>query len=237
MAGREVRRRGADTEIVGRVAIWAVPAGVIGARLYHVVTDWSAFSGHLERDPADPGRAASASTARCSAAPSALSSVRARDGVPLLVILDCTAPGTALAQAIGRFGNYVNQELFGGPTTCRGGSRSTRSNRPAEYLDDATFHPTFLYEALWNLIVMASCCRARAAAGGGTRRARSSRSTSALYSLGRFFVEGLRVDPAHEIGPVPAQPGRRGACLRDPRSGSSRTCARRGGRPALPSGA
>jgi prolipoprotein diacylglyceryl transferase len=121
--------------------------------------------------------------------------------VPLLVILDCTAPGTALAQALGRFGNYANQELFGGPTDLPWGLEIDRAHRPAQYLDDPTFHPTFLYESIWNLIVMAVLLRV-------SRRWRRYPAGYvlalylALYSFGRFFVEGLRVDPAHEIGPL-----------------------------------
>ena len=133
--------------------------------------------------------------------------------MPLLVILDCAVPGLALAQALGRFGNYFNQELFGGPTSLPWGLEIDPANRPAQYLDDATFHPTFLYESLWNLLVMAVLLRV-------ARRWRRQPPGYvlalylALYSLGRFFVEGLRVDPAHEIGPVPAQPGGRGRRLR-----------------------
>jgi prolipoprotein diacylglyceryl transferase len=121
--------------------------------------------------------------------------------VPLLVILDCTAPGTALAQAIGRFGNYANQELFGGPTNLPWGLEIDPAHRPAQYLNDPTFHPTFLYESIWNLIVMAVLLRV-------AKRWRTQAPGYvlalylALYSLGRFFVEGLRVDPAHEIGPL-----------------------------------
>jgi prolipoprotein diacylglyceryl transferase len=120
--------------------------------------------------------------------------------VPLLVILDCAVPGVALAQALGRFGNYFNQELFGGPTSLPWGLEIDPQNRPAQYLDDKTFHPTFLYESLWNLLVMAVLLRL----SRNWRRYPPGYMLAlylALYSLGRFFVEGLRVDPAHEIGP------------------------------------
>jgi len=196
---QQLRLRGRDPALAGEVAIWAVPFGVVGARLYHVVTDWSAFSGHLGDIPLIQQGGLGIYGAIIGGAIGAAIGAR-RYGVPLLVILDCTAPGTALAQAIGRFGNYANQELFGGPTNLPWGREIDPANRPAKYVDDATFHPTFLYEAIWNLIVMAILLRV------ARRWQRYPPGYVlalylALYSLGRFFVEGLRVDPAHEIGP------------------------------------
>jgi phosphatidylglycerol---prolipoprotein diacylglyceryl transferase len=197
---RQLALRGRDPSLAGEVAVWAVPFGVVGARLYHVATDWSAFSGHLGDIPRIQQGGLGIYGAILGGAIGAAIGAR-RAGVPLLVILDCTAPGTALAQALGRFGNYANQELFGGPTDLPWGLEIDRAHRPAQYLDDPTFHPTFLYEAIWNLIVMAILLRV-------ARRWRRYPPGYvlalylALYSLGRFFVEGLRVDPAHEIGPL-----------------------------------
>jgi phosphatidylglycerol---prolipoprotein diacylglyceryl transferase len=197
---RQLALRGRDPGIAGEVAVWAVPCGVVGARLYHVATDWSAFSGHLENIPRIQQGGLGIYGALLGGALGAVIGAR-RAGVPLLVILDCAAPGVALAQALGRFGNYFNQELFGGPTSLPWGLEIDPENRPAQYLNDTTFHPTFLYESLWNLLVMAILLRV-------ARRWRRQPAGYvlalylALYSLGRFFVEGLRVDPAHEIGPL-----------------------------------
>jgi len=196
---RQLALRGRDPALAGEVAVWAVPFGVVGARLYHVVTDWSAFSGHLGNIPRIQQGGLGIYGAILGGALGAAIGAR-RAGVPLLVILDCTAPGTALAQALGRFGNYANQELFGGPTNLPWGLEIDPAHRPAKYLNDATFHPTFLYESIWDLIVMVVLLRV-------ARRWRRHPPGYvlalylALYSLGRFFVEGLRVDPAHEIGP------------------------------------
>ncbi len=197
---RQLALRGHDPGIAGEVAVWAVPSGVVGARLYHVVTDWSQFSGNLEKIPLIQEGGLGIYGALLGGALGALFGAR-RAGVPLLVILDCAVPGVAFAQALGRFGNYFNQELFGGPTSLPWGLEIDPENRPSQYLDDATFHPTFLYESLWNLLVMAVLLRValrwrRQAAGFALAL------YLALYSLGRFFVEGLRVDPAHEIGPL-----------------------------------
>jgi Prolipoprotein diacylglyceryl transferase len=117
--------------------------------------------------------------------------------VPLLVILDCAAPGTALAQALGRFGNYANQELFGGPTNLPWGLEIDPAHRPAQYLNDATFHPTFLYEFTWNLMlagILIWLWRRRAARAPGIFALYVSG-----YSLARIGEELLRVDPAHHI--------------------------------------
>jgi prolipoprotein diacylglyceryl transferase len=197
---RQLAWRGRDPGLAGEVAVWAVPCGVVGARLYHVATDWSAFSGHLENIPRIQQGGLGIYGALLGGALGAVIGAR-RAGVPLLVVLDCAAPGVALAQALGRFGNYFNQELFGGPTSLPWGLEIDPENRPAQYLDEPTFHPTFLYESLWNLLVMAVLLRValrwrRQAAGYVLAL------YLALYSLGRFFVEGLRVDPAHEIGPL-----------------------------------
>jgi prolipoprotein diacylglyceryl transferase len=197
---RQLALRGRDPGLAADVAVWAVPSGVVGARLYHVVTDWSAFSGHLGDIPLIQQGGLGIYGAILGGALGAAVGAR-RAGVPLLVILDCTAPGTALAQALGRFGNYANQELFGGPTGLPWGLEIDPAHRPAHYLNDATFQPTFLYESIWDLIVMVVLLRV-------ARRWRRHPPGYvlalylALYSLGRFFVEGLRVDPAHEIGPL-----------------------------------
>jgi prolipoprotein diacylglyceryl transferase len=197
---RQLALRGRDPSIAGEVAVWAVPLGVVGARLYHVVTDWSAFSGHLGDIPRIQQGGLGIYGAILGGAIGAAIGARSA-GVPLLVILDCTAPGTALAQALGRFGNYANQELFGGPTDLPWGLEIDPAHRPAQYANDPTFHPTFLYESIWNLIVMVVLLRV----ARHWRRYPPGYILAlylALYSLGRFFVEGLRVDPAHEIGPL-----------------------------------
>jgi prolipoprotein diacylglyceryl transferase len=197
---RQLVLRGRDPILAGDVAIWAVPFGVVGARLYHVVTDWSAFSGHLSDIPRIEQGGLGIYGAILGGALGAAIGAR-RAGVPLLLMLDCAAPGLALAQAIGRFGNYFNQELFGGPTNLPWGLQIDPAHRPPHYLGDSTFQPTFLYESLWDLLVMSVLLIV-------ARRWRSQPPGYilalylALYSFGRFWVEGLRIDPAHMLGPL-----------------------------------
>src|SRR5262249_50588153 len=125
-----------------------------------------------------------------------------RLGLNIWAVLDCTAPGVALAQAIGRYGNYFNQELFGKPTSLPWGLEIDPANRPSGYAHQATYQPTFLYESLWNILVfvvltiIARRIWKRLPAGALLAL------YLALYSFGRFFVEGLRIDPAHHLGPL-----------------------------------
>jgi prolipoprotein diacylglyceryl transferase len=120
-----------------------------------------------------------------------------RSGVDVASFMDCAAPGLLVAQAIGRVGNYFNQELFGGPTTLPWALEIDREHRPAGYEAFATFHPTFLYELVFNLALAAALVVL-------VRRGRvRPPGVFALYVAGysgfRIFEETLRVDPAHHL--------------------------------------
>ena len=202
IARRELRRRGIDPDLTYAIALWVVPFGLVGARLYHVATDWSTrFAGHWERIPQIWEGGLGIYGALLGGMLGGAIAAR-RYGLALPVVLDCIAPGTAVAQALGRFGNYFNQELFGGPTKLPWALEIAPQNRPSGYEQYATFQPTFLYESLWCLLVAGVVLYVSARywkrlAGGALLCL-----YLALYSAGRFFVEGLRIDPAHEIGPL-----------------------------------
>jgi prolipoprotein diacylglyceryl transferase len=196
---REFRRRGWDPEGAYTVALWAVPAGIIGARLYHVITDWHLFAD----DPLRiiqiqqgglglPGVIAGGAVGVYIAA--------RRCGLSFGGVADCVAPGLILAQALGRWGNYFNQELFGGPSTLPWAVVIDPAFRPAQYIDVTTFVPTFLYESLWNLGVFAVLMAV--VIPRLWNRVRPGTIFAAylvLYGLGRIWIETLRVDPAHVI--------------------------------------
>jgi prolipoprotein diacylglyceryl transferase len=199
ITGRRWVARGGDWDLIVRCAVWGVGAGIVGARLYHVVTSWD----ELPDEWWGPfaiwkgglgiwggilfGCAAGAIVAK-------------RAGADVWLLADCLAPALLVAQAIGRIGNWWNQELFGKPTDLPWGLEIDAVNRPIRYIEAATFHPTFLYEALWAL----------AAAGFLVLLERRRRIRPpglfalyvALYCAGRVWVELLRVDPAHEIAGV-----------------------------------
>ncbi|HKH03711.1 MAG TPA: prolipoprotein diacylglyceryl transferase, partial [Acidimicrobiales bacterium] len=121
-----------------------------------------------------------------------------RRGLPVAELLDVVAPALPVAQAIGRLGNWFNQELFGRATDLPWGLEIDADHRPAGYLDTETFHPTFLYEALWNLALAGLLVwweRRRP----GDRPGRLFALYVAGYALGRVWVEALRIDPATRL--------------------------------------
>ncbi len=190
--------RGHDGEVIATIAMWSVPAGVIGARIYHVITDNSRFRGNWGEAfkiwegglGVWGGVAAGALTAVW---------LSKRRGYDLPDAMDSVAPAIPLAQAIGRLGNWFNQELFGGPTDLPWGLEIDEAHRPVEHLDEATFHPTFLYEALWNLGVVAVIVWVVPRVLPKLRRGLMFGIYVALYTLGRLWIELVRIDTATEV--------------------------------------
>jgi prolipoprotein diacylglyceryl transferase len=190
------RQRGGNPDDIGVIATWAVPAGLIGARLYHVITDNQRFRGRWLHAFAiwEGGLGIWGGVAL-----GALVGwwVARRRGCDATAMLDVCAPAIALAQAIGRWGNWFNQELFGRPTSLPWGLEIDVSHRPENYLDRATFHPTFLYESLWCLLVVGVVLlverRYRMKPGGVFA------VYVATYTVGRAWIEALRIDDSHHI--------------------------------------
>jgi prolipoprotein diacylglyceryl transferase len=188
--------RGGRKGTVADVAVWAVPFGIVGGRLYHVLTEWDPYFG-ADGDPVQALQVWRGGLGIWGAV--ALGGVGAwigcrRRGIPLPAYADAVAPGIALAQAIGRWGNWFNQELYGRPTDLPWGLEIAPENRPAAYAAAETFHPTFLYESLW-------CVGVALAVVWADRRFRMGHGRAfalyvALYSVGRAGIESLRVDPA-----------------------------------------
>jgi prolipoprotein diacylglyceryl transferase len=188
--------RGGKPGQIGDIAIWAVPFGIVGGRLYHVATD----SGKYFGDGQDPVTALYIWQGGLGIwGAIALGGVGAwigarRAGVKFLPLADALAPGIVIAQAIGRWGNWFNQELFGSPTTLPWALEIPDvAARPAGYEQFSTFHPTFLYEFLWNLGVAALLIWAdrRFRMGHG----RVFALYVAAYCAGRGWIEYLRIDP------------------------------------------
>ncbi len=195
---RWVARGGRPGEVLD-IAVWAVPFGIIGGRIYHVITTPQPYFG----EGGDPLRAFAIWEGGLGIwGAIALGGVGAwiacrRMGVPLPAFADAIAPGLLVAQAVGRLGNWFNQELFGGPTDLPWGLEIDERFRPDQYADVATFHPTFLYELLWNLAAAAVVVWAdrRFRLGHG----RAFALYVALYCAGRLWIELLRTDPANEF--------------------------------------
>jgi prolipoprotein diacylglyceryl transferase len=191
--------RGGKPGTVGDIAMWAVPLGIIGGRLYHVITDPELYFAH-GRHPIDALKIWEGGLGIWGAI--ALGGVGAyigcrRHGISFPDFADALAPGILIAQGIGRWGNYFNQELFGRPTTLPWGLKIDPSHRPAGYEQFATFHPTFLYESLWDILgaVLIIWIGHRFRLTGG----RVFALYVMVYTVGRFWIEHIRIDFAHHF--------------------------------------
>jgi len=194
---RRWRARGGRRGTVYDVAIWAVPFGIVGGRLYHLATDWKTYFGEGGRGFWAALRIWDGGLGIWGAV--LLGGVGAwigcrRLGIALPPFADAVAPGIALAQAIGRWGNWFNQELFGSPTDLPWGLQIDPANRPPGYEQYATFQPTFLYECLWLLMVAGVVVWAdrRFRMGHG----RAFALYVLLYCVGRGLIENVRIDTA-----------------------------------------
>ncbi len=196
---RWIERGGLDGQVAD-VAMWAVPFGVLGGRLYHVLTDWGTYFG--------PGGRGLLATFRIwdgglgiwgAVALGALGAYIgcARAGLAFTPFADALAPGLVFAQAIGRWGNWFNQELFGKPTNSPWGLQIDPAHRPAGLADVATYHPTFLYESLACVAIGFALLWAdkKFTLGHG----RVFALYGALYCSARGLIETMRIDEASKI--------------------------------------
>ena len=200
LTSRELARKGYDPALALDALFFTVPLGFIGARAYHVATDYDQYTG----DPF-PGVFAvwngglGIYGAVIGGFIGVLIFARVR-GISPLVFADAAAPGLILAQAIGRWGNYFNQELFGRPSNLPWAIEIAPENRPVDFADATAFHPTFLYESIWNLLVCLALLWIARRFADRLKNGDILLLYVSLYSVGRFFVEALRVDPAFLIG-------------------------------------
>ncbi|AWE49766.1 MULTISPECIES: prolipoprotein diacylglyceryl transferase [Streptomyces] len=188
--------RGGRAGTVADIAVWAVPFGLIGGRLYHVITDYELYFSE-GRDWVDALKIWEGGLGIWGAI--ALGAVGAwigcrRRGIPLPAYADAVAPGIALAQALGRWGNWFNQELYGRRTDVPWALEITSST---DGRVPGLYHPTFLYESLWciGVALLVIWADRRFQMGHG----RAFALYVAAYCAGRFWVEYMRVDDAHHI--------------------------------------
>ena len=209
LAARLAKRRGIDADAVWDMFPWLIIGGIIGARLWHVLTPPASMveqgitTGYYLTHPLE-----------------ALSIWKGGLGIPGAVIggaialwiysrkrklsfgmwTDIIAPGLALAQAIGRIGNYLNQEVYGAPTNLPWAITIDRAHRLPEYIEQATYHPLFAYEAIYNLINMAFLLWIGKKFAGKLRTGDIFLTYLVIYPVGRFFLEFLRLDPSPVAG-------------------------------------
>lgn len=199
LGGRRWVARGGQPGTVADIAVWAVPFGLVGGRLYHVVTDYQLYFGE-GRNWVDAFRIWDGGLGIWGAI--ALGALGAwigcrRRGIPLPAYADAVAPGIVLAQALGRWGNWFNQELYGRPTDLPWALKIDPAHRPVDTPDLATYHPTFLYESLWcvGVALLVIWADRRFKLGHG----RAFALYVAAYTVGRFWIEYMRVDDAHHV--------------------------------------
>lgn len=202
IGSRRWRARGGTMESFETVLLWAIPIGIVGARIYHVLTHlgdyfgptanqdwWAIWEGGIAIYGAIGAGALTAWI------------VARRRKIAFAALADSLAPGIAVGQALGRFGNWFNQELYGLPTTLPWGLEIDPAHRVPGYENYATFHPTFLYESVWNLLVAGTLIWA-------DRKWRLGRGKVfalyiAMYGFGRIFTESLRTDYSYDVfGPL-----------------------------------
>ena len=198
-SARRVKNLGGDVEAFETIGLIAVVCGVIGARLYHVITQFPQYFG----PGANPWDAIKIWNGGLGVIGSIIGGaagvwfVCRRKGIETAAVADAIAPTLMVAQAIGRVGNYFNQEAFGRPTTLPWALQVEPQYRPAGFTDSATFQPTFLYEGLWNLL---GCALLLWAEKRFTLRHGKVICLYVIwYSFGRFFIELIRIDPVTMI--------------------------------------
>ncbi len=196
MTMRRLAARGGTSDDVLEISLWAVPFGIIGGRVYHVISSPQAYFG----EGGDPWKAFAIWEGGLGIwGAIALGAVGAwigcrRQGVRFADFADAVAPGLLVAQAIGRLGNWFNQELFGGPTTLPWGLEIDDAHLPPGFDSGTLFHPTFLYEMVWNLLAAAVLIWAERRFR--LRHGRVFWAYVMLYTLGRLWIELVRIDPA-----------------------------------------
>ncbi|AOZ73457.1 prolipoprotein diacylglyceryl transferase [Boudabousia tangfeifanii] len=200
---RRYADRGGDGEFIYEVAIWAVPMGIIGGRLYEIATSPQKYFPPTGDPWLMPQLWLGGMGIMGAVLLGALGAYIAMklNGQRLGPFADALAPGLLMAQAIGRIGNYFNQELFGWATTLPWGLEIDDRHLPAGYAPGTLFHPTFLYELIWNLLgalFLLWFDRKHKIQSGQLFFLYIS-----VYGLGRTWIEHIRIDePAHWIGPL-----------------------------------
>ncbi len=195
----EAKRRGEDTKHIVNIALIIVPLGVIGARLYHVIDRWDYFV----QNPGEiiGGQGLGIFGAVIGGAIGLIIYTQWKK-LSTLRWLDIVAPGLLLAQAIGRWGNYFNQEIYGYPTSLPWGIYIAPENRMPGYESFTHFHPLFFYEFLWNLLGFAALMVLGRKLRGWLKNGDIFLFYIIIYGIGRFYLEGLKID-VWTLGGIP----------------------------------
>ncbi len=199
IAARRAQRRGYDPEHIWNLLLFGMVLGIAGARLYYVVFEWPRFAGAPLLEIVNPATGGLAIHGALIGAVLAAVIYTRWKKLPLSTFLDICMPPFLLAQAVGRWGNFMNQEAYGGPTTGFGvlidePHRIGPYRDMQQYPPETLFHPTFLYESLWNLTGVALLLWMERRLRTWLRPLDVALLYAIWYGLGRFWIEGLRTD-------------------------------------------
>jgi phosphatidylglycerol:prolipoprotein diacylglycerol transferase len=200
LTARELARRGYDGALALGSLFFVVPLGFVGARLYHVLTEYHRYTRNPFPKVLEGWEGGLGIYGAVAGGFLGLLLFSWYRGISPLAFADAAAPGLVLGQAIGRWGNYFNQELFGRPSDLPWAIGIAPENRPTEFADATSFHPTFLYEAMWDVLV---CLALLWVARRFSERLKDGDVFVlyvSLYSVGRFLIETLRIDAAFVVG-------------------------------------
>ena len=189
-------RTGRDAKDFNAIVIPVVIAGVVGARIYHLFTGYNWSAGGIV-GTVEIWKGGLSIWGAVGAGAIAVVVLARRRHLDALLLMDVIAPGVVLAQAVGRWGNYFNQELFGRPTRLPWGLEIDLAHRPPGFTQYATFHPTFLYESLWCLIVFGTLLYVERSFR--LKQGQVFALYIAMYTFGRTWFESLRIDNATRI--------------------------------------
>lgn len=193
---------GGNQSEISDLAIFVIPAGIVGGRMYHVITSPQKYFGKngspIQVIEIWKGGLGIWGAIALGALAAYVYSRFRKLSLTFLQLADAIAPGLLIAQGIGRFGNWFNGELFGKPTSVIWGLEIPMEKRPVGYENFVTFHPTFLYEAIWCFLIAILILRF------DIFHSRKSSGMifllyAAAYSFGRLFIESLRIDEANLI--------------------------------------
>ncbi|MDQ1475797.1 MAG: hypothetical protein QOE62_1026 [Actinomycetota bacterium] len=196
VAEKRWTRTGRSSKEFGAIVVPVVIAGVVGARVYHLFTGYSWSDGGIV-GIFEIWKGGLSIWGAVGGGLIAVLVLARRRHLDTLALMDAIAPGVVLAQAIGRWGNYFNQELFGRPTKLPWGLEIDLAHRPPGFTKYATFHPTFLYESLWCLLVFATIVFVERRFT--LKRGQTFALYVAMYTFGRIWFEALRIDDATRI--------------------------------------
>jgi prolipoprotein diacylglyceryl transferase len=200
LTARELARRGYDGALALGSLYFVVPLGFVGARLYHVLTEYHRYTRNPFPKVLEGWEGGLGIYGAVAGGFLGLLLFSWYRSISPLAFADAAAPGLVLGQAIGRWGNYFNQELFGRPSDLPWAIGIAPENRPTEFADATSFHPTFLYEAMWDVLV---CLALLWVARRFSERLKDGDVFVlyvSLYSVGRFLIETLRIDAAFVVG-------------------------------------